>query len=189
MLIENIVMYALWGMWCAYWCAASVRAKPSRRRESWASGAAHGVPLTVAVLLLALPRLPGGALEGRFVPFEPGLFWASVVVVVLGMALTVWARRVLAGNWSALVTIKDDHELIRRGPYRFVRHPIYSGLLVALAASAVARGEWRGLVGVAIAFAALWHKLGTEERWLTETFGPAYQRYQAEVSALIPFLL
>jgi len=70
-----------------------------------------------------------------------------------------------------------------------VRHPIYSGLLLAFAGSVLARGEWRAILGFAIAFAALWRKLRLEERWMAETFGDVYARYRAEVPALIPFVL
>jgi len=101
----------------------------------------------------------------------------------------VWARVHLGGNWSGIVTLKEDHELVRRGPYRWVRHPIYSGLLLAIAGSAVVRGEWRGFLALAIAFAALWRKLKLEERWLGETFGEQYAAYRRRVSALIPFVL
>ena len=95
----------------------------------------------------------------------------------------------LGRNWSGVVTVKQDHELIRSGPYRYVRHPIYTGLLIAFAGSAIARGEWRGILALAIVFAALWRKLRLEERWMIETFGDAYLRYRAEVRALIPFVL
>ena len=101
----------------------------------------------------------------------------------------IWARNVLGRNWSGIVTLKQDHELIRTGPYRYVRHPIYTGLLIAFAGSAIARGEWRGLLALAIAFVALWRKLKLEEQWMIETFGDAYRRYRDEVRALIPFVL
>jgi protein-S-isoprenylcysteine O-methyltransferase Ste14 len=95
----------------------------------------------------------------------------------------------LGGNWSATVTVKESHALVRTGPYRFVRHPIYTGLLVALIGAAVARGDVQGFVADAIAFAAFWRKLRIEERWMQETFGDAYARYRVEVAALIPFVL
>ena len=95
----------------------------------------------------------------------------------------------LGRNWSGIVTVKQDHELVRSGPYRWVRHPIYTGLLIAFVGTAISRGEWRGVLAVLIVFAALWRKLQLEERWMIETFGDAYLRYRAEVRALIPFVL
>ena len=109
--------------------------------------------------------------------------------MVAGLLFTIWARLYLGRNWSGVVTLKKDHELVRGGPYRFVRHPIYSGLLLAIAGSAVVRGEWRGVLALIIAFVALWRKLRLEERWLGEAFGEQYAAYRAEVAALIPFVL
>jgi protein-S-isoprenylcysteine O-methyltransferase Ste14 len=78
---------------------------------------------------------------------------------------------------------------VTSGPYRFVRHPIYTGLLLAFIGSALARGDWRGVLAVAIAFAALWRKLRIEERWMREEFGAAYEEYARRVAALVPFVL
>ncbi len=87
------------------------------------------------------------------------------------------------------MTLKQEHELIRSGPYRLVRHPIYTGLLLGFIGTAMARDEWRGWLAVLIAFAALWRKLRLEERWLTEQFGESYRQYRAKVAALLPFVL
>jgi protein-S-isoprenylcysteine O-methyltransferase Ste14 len=84
--------------------------------------------------------------------------------------------------------VKQEHELIRSGPYAHLRHPIYTGLLLALIGSAIVRGEWRGVLAVLIAFAALWRKLRLEERWMIETFGDDYRRYRERTAALIPFI-
>ena len=116
------------------------------------------------------------------------VYGIGACIVVAGLAFTVWARIHLGRNWSGTVTLKYGHELVRSGPYRIVRHPIYTGLLVAFAGSAIARGEWRGIVAVFIAFAALWRKLRLEERWMVETFGNEYLEYRAGVAALILFV-
>lgn len=183
------VVSALWVAWLLYWWASSRNVKPTRRRESFVSRAAHVIPLAVAVWMIAAPKLPGDFLGERFLPAAPLAASVGVATVAGGLAFTVWARICLGGNWSAIVTLKQGHELVRAGPYRFVRHPIYTGLLAAIAGSAIVRGEWRGVAAVVIAFLALWRKLRLEERWLEETFGEAYARYRSEVAALIPFLL
>ena len=180
---------ALWMAWCVYWLIASRNVKPVKRKESAASRAGHILPLIVAVLLLALPTLPGGVLSGRLLPATRSVFFIGAALVAAGLAFTVWARVYLGRNWSGVVTLKEGHELIRSGPYRLVRHPIYSGLLLAIVGSAVVRGEWRGVVAIVIAFAALWRKLKLEERWLSEAFGRQYSEYRNEVAALIPFVL
>ena len=95
----------------------------------------------------------------------------------------------IAGNWNSDVTLKRDHELMVDGPYRWVRHPIYTGILVALAGTALAVGEWRGVLAVALAFAAFWRKLRIEEALMRRQFGESYARYADRVPALIPFLI
>jgi protein-S-isoprenylcysteine O-methyltransferase Ste14 len=179
----------LWIAWAVYWFIAARSVKQDRRQESPLSRAAHIVPLGIAAWLLWAPMLPGHFLEGRFLPDTPATYGIGVAIVAAGLGFAIWARNVLGRNWSGVVTVKEDHELILNGPYRYVRHPIYTGLLLAFAGSAIARGEWRGVLAFAIAFAALWRKLRVEERWMVETFGDAYLRYRAEVRALIPFVL
>ena len=179
----------MWVAWILYWWVASRGAKPTQRRESALSRAGHIVPLTIAVWLLAAARAPFAALNEPIFPRTPGLYAAGVAVTALGLAFSVWARVHIADNWSATVTIKKDHRLVRDGPYRYVRHPIYTGILLGFVGSAIARDEWRAVLAVAIAFAALWRKLRLEERWLTETFGDEYRRYREQVRALIPFVL
>jgi protein-S-isoprenylcysteine O-methyltransferase Ste14 len=187
-LLAELVIQALWAAWALYWWVTSRRVKEARRREPGWSRIAHFGPLALAGILLALPVMPGG-LGARFLPLSWVGYWIGIVIVAFGLGLCVRARIVLGTNWSASVTIKHDHEIVRSGPYRWTRHPIYTGLLLAFAGSAVARGEWRGVLAVGIAFAALWRKLRLEERWLTEEFGEQYANYQRSVAALIPFIL
>ena len=185
----SFALPALWLAWCTYWWVVGRDVKPVIRRESVASRAGHILPLAIAVLLLALPVLPFGFLSGRMLPATRAAFFTGLALVVAGMLLSIRARAYLGRNWSGVVTLKEGHELIRGGPYRWVRHPIYSGLLIAIAGSALVLGEWRGLLALVIAFAALWRKLRLEERWLGEAFGERYAAYRAEVAALVPFVL
>ena len=109
----------------------------------------------------------------------------AIVLAALGLGFTVWARVYLGRNWSGSVTQKEGHELVRSGPYAYVRHPIYTGLLVALAGSAVAAGELRGVLGVLIVLAAFVHKLRIEEGYMRELF-PGTNATRGG-SALVPF--
>jgi protein-S-isoprenylcysteine O-methyltransferase Ste14 len=177
---------ALWLAWLIYWVVAARDAKTTRRVESPASRASHLIPLMVAAWLLWGRAMPGNFLGGRIVEPTMAAFLAGFVLVAAGLAFSVWARVYLGSNWSGVVTLKQDHELIRGGPYRFVRHPIYSGLLLAFIGSALARDEWRGALAVAVAWLAFWSKLRIEERWMIEQFGEAYLRFRVEVPALIP---
>ena len=185
---ENLI-FVIWLIWISYWWLSGRNVKAVARRESPLSRAGHAVPLIIAALLLALPTLPGGFLCGRVFQGTEITYWSGVVVLVAGLVFSIWARVHIGRNWSGIVTLKQDHELIQSGPYRLVRHPIYTGLLLGFIGTAIARDEWRGWLAVLMVLAALWRKLRLEERWLTEQFGDAYRQYRSEVAALIPYLL
>ena len=183
------VIGLLWGGWAAYWFVAARSAKQDRRQESPLSRASHLVPLGFAAWLLFAGVLPGHFLGERFLPDTPATSWVGVAVVAFGLGFAIWARYVLGRNWSSVVQVKEDHELIQSGPYRWVRHPIYTGMLLGFAGSAVALDEWRGIAAVLLVILAFQLKIRIEEEWMTETFGDGYRRYRAEVRALIPFVL
>lgn len=179
----------LWWAWLAYWTLAAASAKATARRESVLSRLAHFGPLILAGFMVAADRLPGGFLGGRVWPQTEWTFWIGAALLAGGLAFSVWARQVIGRNWSGSVTVKVDHELVRTGPYALVRHPIYTGLLLGFAGTAVALAEWRGIAAALIVFLALWRKLRLEERWMGETFGAAYADYRKSTPALVPFLL
>jgi protein-S-isoprenylcysteine O-methyltransferase Ste14 len=183
------LFHAMWLGWVGYWWAASFNVKTAARRESLQSRLSHIVPLTLAFVLLFPESSPIQALGGRFLPVAVWPFWVGAALTLTGLLFTVWARVHLGRNWSGTVTVKQDHDLITGGPYKFVRHPIYTGLLLALIGFALARGEWRGVVAVALAAGSFWRKLRIEERWMREQFGDAYEDYRRRVAALIPFVL
>jgi len=114
--------------------------------------------------------------------------WLGLAITIVGAAVGIWARRFLGEFWSARVTLKQDHRLIRSGPYRYVRHPIYTGLLVGMAGRALTIGEWRGVVAVAMILAAHSRKALREERMLAGEFGEEYARYREETGFLFPRL-
>ena len=177
---------AMWVLWLAYWFIAARNVKDTRQVESPLSRAAHAVPLIIAAALVWPDRLPGDFLCQNIFPWSDSLYLGGVAIVAIGLGFACWARFVLGRNWSGIVTVKQDHELIRGGPYRYVRHPIYTGLLLGFVGTALARDEWRGVLAVVIVYVALWRKYRLEERWMTEQFGDAYRRFRNEVPALIP---
>jgi protein-S-isoprenylcysteine O-methyltransferase Ste14 len=178
---------SLWLAWAIYWWVSSRGTKPALRRESAASRFSYTWPLLVAAILFAVPDLPVPALRQRFIPRSAWTFALAAAVTGAGLLFTVWARRTLGSNWSGTVTIKQGHELVTTGPYAIVRHPIYSGLLLAFAGSAVAIGQWRAVLALAFAVPSFVHKLRIEERWMREKFGEAYGVYCERVPALVPF--
>ena len=188
-LLHRALFPALWLGWASYWWLSSHDVKETARRESVLSRWMHFGPLAIAAALQWNRGLPPAWLDRRFLPPGAWLFWAGAGVTAAGLLFTVWARRHIGRNWSASVTLKRGHELVTSGPYALVRHPIYTGLLFAFAGSALAVGEWRGIVSVAIVLASLWRKLRLEERWMRERFGTVYDDYARRVKALVPYVL
>jgi protein-S-isoprenylcysteine O-methyltransferase Ste14 len=189
-LLYHYLIPGLWLLWIAYWRISATDVKPEQRHESPGSRAAHLLPLLIAAVLL---WIRGDARDGwlfqHFLTPSVTLFWTGTAITAAGLGFSAWARVHLGRNWSATVTVKQDHELIRTGPYAIVRHPIYTGLLCGFIGTALAIGQWRGVVAVAIVLVAFWRKLRLEERWMSETFGEDYRLYRARTKALIPFLL
>ena len=185
-LIYRLLFPAMWLSWAAYWRVAARGTKVTERRESWGSRLSHILPLLLAAYLLWADRVPIAFLNAPMYAWAPWQFWLAALVAAAGFAFTAWARIHLGRNWSGTVTIKQGHELITTGPYALVRHPIYTGLLLAFVGTAFARGQWRGPLAIVIAWAALWWKLRIEERWMAEQFGGQYEDYKRQVPALVP---
>jgi protein-S-isoprenylcysteine O-methyltransferase Ste14 len=185
--LPRLVIPALWIGWVICWIAAARDVKRTRWHEPARTRALHATPLVLCAALLATPRWLPPVLAARFAP--PGLWLPllGTVMVAGGLGFTGWARWHLGRNWSGWVTLKDDHTLICTGPYRVVRHPIYTGLIFALAGTALAIGEWRGVLAVACAVLGFVLKLRIEEARMRETF-PEYDRYTQQVAALIPWV-
>ena len=180
---------AMWLAWAAYWWVSSRNVKPVLRHESLSSRFSHIAPLVLAVLFFAAPGLSFPILRERFLPVATWTFPVAAILTAIGLAFAVWARRCLGANWSGTVTIKQDHELVTSGPYALARHPIYTGLLLAFVGTAIAIGEWRGVLAVVLVMLAFWRKLRIEEHWMCEQFGDVYRAYSRRVRALIPFVL
>ncbi len=170
-----------------YWEIAAGNAKATRRTESWAARASYIIPTLAAVALL-FPHLWSGWLAERFLPPSLAGYWIGIAVLAAGLAFSVWARIHLGRNWSARVTLKEDHQLIQSGPYRLIRHPIYTGMLGGFVGTAIAIGRWNGPLAVALITVALIRKLSIEERFMAEAFPDEYPGYCAKSWALVPFI-
>jgi protein-S-isoprenylcysteine O-methyltransferase Ste14 len=178
----------LWGAWALYWLISSVATKPTLRRESLIRRLGYVLPLLIGGILIGAHRAPWSRwLATRLWPHSALPPRIGLALVVAGLAFAVWARMHLGRNWSGIVTVKEGHELIRTGPYAFVRHPIYTGLITAALGTAVVSATVRAALGVAIIAASFVVKSRVEERFMRETFGEQYARYREAVPALIPF--
>jgi protein-S-isoprenylcysteine O-methyltransferase Ste14 len=182
------IIIVCWAVFVIVWLVAAFRAKRTVERQSLLSALAHRIPIVFGWWLLAYPRL--SPIVNRIVIPRTALSQiVGVAVCVAGLSFTLWARRVLGGNWSSDVTFKRDHELIRTGPYRIVRHPIYTGLLVMCLGTAIEIGALRGVIGSLLVGVGFWIKLNQEERFLLRHFSEAYPSYQRDAKALVPFIL
>ncbi len=188
-LLHEYLFPAMWVCYLVYWQVASGNVKMTERTEAASSRWQRLALLTCAIALLWLPRVPLPFLNHRFLPRFAWSFWAGAAVTAAGLIFSVWGRLYLGTNWSQAVTLKEGHELITSGPYALVRHPIYAGLLLGFVGCAIALGQWRGVLAVALVFIALWRKLQLEENWMRQHFGELYESYARRVSALVPYVI
>jgi len=181
-------VYAVWIFLFIFWMIGAGVVKSTERRESASSRASYTVFIIASYLLLFTRKLSVGFLGWRFVRESSFIEYAGFAITVAGALLAVWARVYIGRNWSSNVTIKQNHELIQGGPYALVRHPIYSGLLLATLGTAITIGEVRGLIALPLSFAGWQMKSMVEERFMREQFGRQYVDYERRVRALIPFV-
>jgi protein-S-isoprenylcysteine O-methyltransferase Ste14 len=189
------VEWCLWVLLGLVWLGGMVRSGRTVHRESLFSRATYSVVLAVGVLLLfanqrALRKLGGmpHLLAWRLWPETRAVAWGGVALVLLGVGFAVWARITLGRLWSGNVTLKEGHHLVQEGPYKFARHPIYTGFLLGLLGIAVTRGELGGFIGMVLLVTGFLRKMAIEDRLLGETFGSEYAEYRRRVPRLVPFV-
>jgi protein-S-isoprenylcysteine O-methyltransferase Ste14 len=173
-----------WLLFSAYWEIAAKGAAAAKSSESQVSRGIHVLLANVALLLEAAP-IRG---LGRFLPASSLIMAAGLAVEAAGLFLAIWARYHLGPNWSGEIAIKVEHQLIRSGPYKLLRHPIYTGLLAMYAGTALVTGEWLATIGFVMAALAYWRKIRLEEVNLDAAFGANYDAYRRETWALVPGL-
>lgn len=193
-----VIAYALWGMFVISWnvlgrFSAPTIATPSDRssgRESrWGSGGRGERPysLVIALGLVMIVLAPVTAVAGRIWVNPPFLDWAMLLVMAAGIAWCWWARLHLGRFWSSNVTRKEGHRVVDTGPYRLVRHPIYTGFIVIYVGMAVICTTVLAILAVPVMTLGLWLKARVEERFLIEELGASiYDPYRARTPMLMP---
>jgi protein-S-isoprenylcysteine O-methyltransferase Ste14 len=171
-----------------FWAITAAGAKRSLRKESSASRLYHVLLMIAAFALLFRADLRIDRLGWRLVPPAPAAAYIGLGLTLLGAGVAIWARSALGANWSAEVTVKENHSFVEGGPYRLVRHPIYAGGLLAMLGTAIVYGEAGCFVAVVLAFVGWWLKARREEEFMSQQFGDDYRRYQRNVRQLVPFV-
>lgn len=176
----------LWNVLMLVWLAMWFGMKRAKKLETPWERVQHMVPVVLAFWLL---------FEGRWLAFDmqlfaesPGVLWAGVLVTALGVGIGVWARLSLGTNWSGMVTLKKGHELIRSGLYRWIRHPIYTGILLAFLGTELIQGHVRGLLGFVILWLSFYFKARREENFLRQEFGEGFEEHARHTGMFLPKL-
>jgi len=180
------VFEGLWLLLAAYWIATAFGNKRAVYRSDPRKRLAALV--LVAALVLAFRAYPG-VFDRRIFPCNEAASWIGMALCAAGVAFAIWARRTLGANWSANPSIKEGHELIQCGPYRLARHPIYTGLLVAVLGTQLGGGRVRELVILVGSLVVAAKKIQVEEGLMVRQFPEAYPQYRNRTKALIPFVL
>jgi protein-S-isoprenylcysteine O-methyltransferase Ste14 len=181
----GIAIEALWIAWALSWLAAAGWSNKTEKRRG--GEVSHRAPLIAGVLLLAVRAHHS---EGLLRLWHVDLVeaWACAALLVAGFGFAWWARLHLGRLWSGTITRKEGHRVVDTGPYAIVRHPIYTGILLAVFGTMLAKGTAPGVAGAALILLALWLKARLEERWLaSELDEGASADYRRRVPMLVPF--
>ena len=184
--VFRLLLLIPWVIFLIYWIIGAFRTRPTHEEESFASRYLVVLLEVAAYLLVFNHSTEIGFLGKRFIPRTLTGAVLGVLLTWLGTGLAIWARYHLGEYWSARVTIKEGHQLIRTGPYAHFRHPIYSGLILATLGSALVIGKWRCVLGLVLAVLGYCIKARKEEEMLTQQFGDAFREHQKHAGFLIP---
>lgn len=176
----------IWFAWCIVWLLMAAWSKPSKRREFTWQRLEHVIPMVFGFLLIYNGKFAWSWLASRIVSENPVVATIGLLATVGGLLFSMWARIALGANWSGTVTIKSGHSLIRRGPYKWIRHPIYTGLLASVVGTVLLQGEVRSLFGFAIILFALYRKAKREEKFLSEEFGEGFAEHAKRTGMFLP---
>ena len=176
----------IWFVWGILWLLMAAWSKPSKRVEFPWQRLEHVIPMVIGFLLIYNHNLAWKFLGDRIIPQNNSVTIVGLSLTLGGLLFAVWARIALGANWSGTVTIKSGHNLIRRGPYKWIRHPIYTGLLASMIGTVMLQGEVRAFVGFALVLLALYRKAKREERFLSEEFGEGFAEHARHTGMFLP---
>ena len=181
MRVVDLVIVIGWLVFWTYWLVSARNIKPGRDRGNWFTG----IRVAVIILVIFLARSVG--FGARHAAENWALAGAGLAVWLLGLALAVWARLYIGQNWGMPMTQADNPELVTTGPYHFVRHPIYTGIIFGMVGTALALTLF-GMIAVVVLAGYFIYSAVSEERYLTKVFPDAYPAYKRRSKMLIPFV-
>lgn len=184
--ILHTIVTIEWIAWLGIWLVASVHSKRTRVRDTMISGLVIFIIGSVAFVLLYIRDVQLGWLDHRFMPRSFTFEVLGAILTASGLTFSLWARFILGRNWSSSVRIGKAHELIRSGPYARIRHPIYSGLLLAFLGTALVVGRWRGFAALILFSVEFAYKARREERLLAREFGLAFEEHRRRTGFFLP---
>jgi protein-S-isoprenylcysteine O-methyltransferase Ste14 len=185
------IIAAIWIIFMAFLFIPTIWSdNPVERRSPSYTRRSFIVAIIALILVITLSTYESDVLILRVVPGSTLAGITGIILTTAGLGFSSWARHHLGKYWSGMVMIRVGHQLIRSGPYRFVRNPMYSGLLTAFVGTAIVIGEFLAFVALIIGIASIWVKIKADEEILSEKFGEEYLQYKREVkAALIPWIV
>ena len=180
------LIFTSWLLFGSYWLFAALGAKKAAKKENLPERFAHVLIMTIGFFLLYANHVRFGLLNRRFAPGEMSIEWMGAIATLAGVLFAIWARYTIGKEWSGEVQIKEEHQLIRTGPYAHIRHPIYTGILLALTGTAITIGEYRAILGVALFLIGFVRKAKKEESFLASEFGPAFDEHRRHTGFFLP---
>lgn len=181
---------ACWAIFSIFWLMAAIFAKRTVERQSIAGRLAYQISVIIAYFLIleGINNKQHLYLNFSVIPSTLDAVILGLVITIFGLLIAIWARVSLGTNWSGTITFKENHSLVKKGPYKFVRHPIYSGILLMTLGTVISIGTLAGIIGLVILFISFCIKSKQEEKLMTKHFKKEYINYKKRTKALIPYL-
>ena len=185
----DILLVLLWAGFLAYWWGSALLNRTPLKRKPSRFGVLTTMTIPACIVMIATVLVAPWIATSFILPRTLPVGIAGLLLLVAGLAIAVWARVHLGTNWTAQPAIRENHTIVRTGPYAFVRNPIYTGLLTGLIGTAIATGTVLSFLIVLVIFVLFLVKIRMEEQFLIEEFGEEYEKYRREVKALVPWVV
>lgn len=188
-LFFRIAFGCAWGALVVVWALGWRSSKATAHRAGGLKSLTPYLPVLIGLALLRAHVLPASWIKEPLSPHSLVLAAAGLAISVVGVVFAIWSRVTLGRNWSSVPQVKERHELVVKGPYGIVRHPIYTGLILTVAGTGLALNKGIGIFMAMLVFVSYWLKSRVEERLMMDTFPEQYPEYRRRVKALIPGIL